>query len=120
MLGLRTTIYHVTHLDEAKAWYEKAFQQAPYFDEPFYVGFNIRGYELGLMPINSSDEKKVPGVVAYWGVDDIQYEYDRLINCGAFANEAPHNVGGSIEVATVFDLWGNLIGLIYNPEFKVE
>ncbi|MDP3909203.1 MAG: hypothetical protein Q8Q14_02335 [Gemmatimonadales bacterium] len=22
----------------------------PYFDEPFYVGFNVGGYELGLNP----------------------------------------------------------------------
>ena len=46
--GLGTVIYHVPDLDRAKAWYEAAFQQKPYFDQPFYVGFNIAGYELGL------------------------------------------------------------------------
>ena len=50
MLGLRTTIYQVPDLAAAKAWYTKAFAKAPYFDEPFYVGFNIGGFELGLLP----------------------------------------------------------------------
>jgi len=51
--GLATVIYHVPDLDRAKAWYATAFQQQPYFDEPFYVGFNIGGYELGLHPDES-------------------------------------------------------------------
>ena len=50
MLGLRTTIYKVSDLLKAKSWYAKAFETQPYFDEPFYVGFNIGGYELGLLP----------------------------------------------------------------------
>lgn len=48
ILGLRTTIYKVSDLAKAKVWYMKAFGVAPYFDEPYYVGFNIGGYELGL------------------------------------------------------------------------
>jgi len=50
ILGLRTVIYHVPDLQRAKAWYSTAFGVQPYFDEPFYVGFNIGGYELGLDP----------------------------------------------------------------------
>ena len=49
VLGLRTTIYKVGDIGAAKEWYAKAFQVTPYFDEPFYVGFNVAGYELGLM-----------------------------------------------------------------------
>ena len=48
MLGLRTTIYKVADVKAATKWYAEAFRTAPYFDEPFYVGFNIAGYELGL------------------------------------------------------------------------
>ncbi len=44
ILGLRTLIYQDSDLDAAKAWYTRAFGQAPYFDEPFYVGFSIGGY----------------------------------------------------------------------------
>ena len=45
MLGLRTTIYKVADIIKAKEWYTRAFGVAPYFDEPFYVGFNIGGFE---------------------------------------------------------------------------
>ncbi|MEZ5145881.1 MAG: hypothetical protein R2759_02040 [Bacteroidales bacterium] len=41
ILGLRTCLYVVPDLSEAKTWYTKAFETEPYFDEPFYVGFNI-------------------------------------------------------------------------------
>ena len=50
MLGLRTTVNKVADLAKAKDWYSDVFQVEPYFDEPFYVGFNVAGYELGLMP----------------------------------------------------------------------
>lgn len=42
-LGLRTAIYHVRDLAAAKAWYAGVFGVEPYFDEPFYVGFEIGG-----------------------------------------------------------------------------
>lgn len=115
MLGLRTTIYKVGNIEEAKAWYSKAFEIQPYFDEPFYVGFNIGGYELGLQPEEIPTTEKVESVVAYWGVPDIQADYDRLISMGAVDNEKPYNVGGEIMTATVKDPFGNVIGLIYNP-----
>lgn len=116
MLGLRTAIYKVPDLDAAKAWYASAFQTEPYFDEPFYVGFNVAGYELGLMP-----DAGVMGdnLLTYWGVEDVQAEFDRLLSLGATAHEAPQNVGGPIIVSTVKDPWGNVIGLIYNPEFSL-
>lgn len=116
MLGLRTTIYKVSDLQKAKDWYAKAFQTKPYFDEPFYVGFNIQGYELGLLPDAS---EKGDNVMSYWGVEQIQETYEHLLSLGASPHEAPHNVGGEIEVASVKDPWDNIIGIIYNPHFKL-
>jgi lactoylglutathione lyase len=72
MLGLRTTIYKVPDLAKAKEWYTKAFRTKPYFDEPFYVGFNIAGYELGLLPDENITTNKSDNVLSYWGVDVIQ------------------------------------------------
>ncbi len=118
MLGLRTTIYKVSDLEAAKLWYSKAFQTEPYFDEPFYVGFNIKGYELGLLP--EEDAKKGGCVLSYWGVDDILKTYEYLINLGAKPHEAPTNVGGELMVASVYDPWQNIIGIIYNPDFKLQ
>ena len=119
MLGLRTTIYKVAAINAAKEWYTAAFQTAPYFDEPFYVGFNIAGYELGLQPEEKPVLNKTKNVLSYWGVENIQAEYDRLLALGATTHEAPTNVGGELMVATVIDPWDNVIGLIYNPTFKL-
>lgn len=120
MLGLRTCGYMVPDLQAAKNWYSKAFETKPYFDEPFYVGFTIGGYELGLMPEDSASRKVGDNVLVYWGVEDIQTVYESLIELGAKEHEAPHNVGGELMVASVEDPWGNVIGIIYNPYFKIE
>lgn len=119
MLGLRTTIYKVANINTAKKWYTKAFQTPPYFEESFYVGFNIAGYELGLQPEEKPVLAKTENVLSYWGVENIQVEYDRLLALGATTHEAPTNVGGELMVTTIIDPWGNIIGLIYNPSFKL-
>jgi lactoylglutathione lyase len=119
-LGLRTVGYYVSNLEEAKKWYAKAFGKEPYFDEPFYVGFNVGGYELGLQPEQEVAREKSENVLAYWGVEDIQKTFERMLSLGATTHEAPQNVGGEIMVATVKDPWNNVIGMIYNPEFKIE
>jgi predicted enzyme related to lactoylglutathione lyase len=117
-LGLRTVIYHVPDLAKAKAWYAEAFGVAPYFDEPFYVGFEIGGFELGLDP-------DVTGVivgnnaVSYWGVPEIEKAHQHLLDCGAGPREAMKDVGGDIKVAAVADPFGNVIGLIQNPHFRL-
>lgn len=120
ILGLRTTIYKVCDIGKARDWYEKAFETKAYFDEPYYVGFNIGGYELGLQPEEGQKSEKIESVVSYWGVEKIQEVYDRLVSLGATENEKPYNVGGEIMTATVKDPFGNVIGLIYNPNFKLK
>jgi predicted enzyme related to lactoylglutathione lyase len=119
ILGLRTVSYKVGDIAKAKEWYAKAFQTEPYFDEPFYVGFNIGGYELGLQPDENPPTEKTESVVAFWGVNDIEKEYNRFLESEAVEHEKPTNVGGEIVIASVKDPWGNIIGLIYNPEFRI-
>ena len=116
-LGLRTVIYKVGNLQEAKEWYTKAFEANPNFDEPFYVGFTIAGYELGLLPEENPIKDKAESVMAYWGVENVQEKFEKLIELGAKAHEEPHDVG--VIVASVKDPWGNIIGIIYNPHFKL-
>lgn len=117
ILGLRTVIYHVPDLDQAKKWYSDAFGKPPYFDEPFYVGFEIGGYELGLLP--NENDKKSDNVEAYWGVEDIKSEHNRFIELGAKEHTEIKDVGEGILVCTMLDPWNNVIGLIYNPHFKL-
>ena len=116
--GLGTVIYPVPDLGRAKAWYSTAFQQQPYFDQPFYVGFNVAGYELGLDP-NPAGKAGASGGVAYWRVEGIDAALQHFINAGASLVSAVQDVGEGIKVATVSDPFGNRIGLIENPHFTL-
>lgn len=117
--GLRTVIYKVDDLNAAKIWYAKVFDLQPYFDQPFYVGFNIGGYELGLLE-EATTTPKTTNILTYWAIDDITDSYDIMCTLGAKELEAPNEVGDGIKVALVKDPWENVIGLIYNPHFKTE
>ena len=119
-LGLRTVIYRVNDVVRATDWYTQILGFKPYFNEPFYVGFNVGGYELGLQPEESAGPVKAANVEAYWGVDDIKAEYARLLELGATAHSEPMEVGDEIWVALLKDPWGNLIGLIKNPHFQAK
>jgi predicted enzyme related to lactoylglutathione lyase len=119
-LGLRTVKYEVQDLAKAKDWYSKVFGVQPYFDEPaYYVGYNIGGYELGLVPEPKAATKREGAGVAYWGVEDIHAAYQRLLDMGATSVSDIQDVGGLILVAEVRDPFGNVLGIIYNPHFKV-
>jgi len=117
--GLGTVIYHVADLNRAKAWYSAAFQATPYFDQPFYVGFNIAGYELGLDPNQKVASAGRGGSVAYWRVAAIERAVQHFGTVGATVASPIHDVGEGIKVATVADPFGNLIGLIENPNFEL-
>ena len=118
ILGLRTTMYLVSDMAAAKAWYSKIFETEPYFDTPYYIGYNIAGYELGLHPAET-DTKKGDNILTYWGVSDVDAAYNRMVALGATEHQKPNNVGGEIVVASVKDAWGNIIGIIFNPEFQL-
>ena len=118
MLGLRTTIYMVDDLDKARQWYTEAFGIRPYFNESFYIGFNIRGFELGLMPATEKSTKS--SVISYWGVDNVEETFNRLVLLGAKPLNPISDVGGGIKLGVVTDPFGNPLGLIYNPMFKLD
>ena len=118
-LGLRTVIYRVPDLAAAKGWYSAAFGVDPYFDEPFYVGFEIGGFELGLHP-DTTGVTIGNNAVAYWGVPDIERAHAHMVGRGATARDPINDVGGDIKVATVADPFGNVIGLIENPHFSIK
>ena len=114
VLGLRTAIYPVSNLDHGKAWYAGVLGRQPYFDQPFYVGFAVGGFELGLVP---DGRPGAEGVQVYWGVADVAAEVERIVGLGATLHEAVRDVGDGIRVATVRDPFGNVFGLIENPHF---
>lgn len=117
ILGLRTVLYPTPDLPAGKAWYASVLDHPPYFDEPFYVGFAVGGFELGLVP---DAQPGAAGAVAYWGVTDAEAAYHRLLGLGATPHEPVKDVGEGIKVGTVLDPFGNLFGIIENPVFKLE
>jgi lactoylglutathione lyase len=119
-LGLRTAIYHVDNIIEAKKWYSSVLDKEPYFDQPYYVGFNIGGYELGLVPDKIEINSKTEGVVTYWGVKDAKESLQKLLDAGTQIHEKLQDVGEGILVAAVKDPFGNVFGIIENPHFLLE
>lgn len=116
-LGLRTVVYYVADMERAKAWYRSVLGIDPYFDQPFYVGFNVGGFELGLHPAGDANASGASGAVPYWGVERMTVAWPRLLGLGATAVGAPQDVGDGIQVATVKDPFGNLLGIIENAHF---
>ena len=112
--GLRTIKYPVANLAQAKTWYATVFGVEPYFDQPFYVGFAVCGFELGLVP---DGQPGTQGSTAYWATDDIEAEVARITSLGATVFQAIEEVGDGIRVAELSDPFGNLLGLIENPHF---
>ena len=43
-------------MDAAKQWWTGLLGIEPYFDQPFYVGYEVVGYELGLLPDGNQDD----------------------------------------------------------------
>ncbi len=113
-LGLRTVIYPAPDLEASKRWFSSLLGIEPYFDQPFYVGFEVGGYELGLSP----DADTADGAVSYWGVADIDDAMQAMLAAGAEERSAVQDVGEGIRVATVVEPAGSIVGLIENPNFS--
>ncbi len=112
-LGLRTTIFPAPDLQAGRDWFARVLRVEPYFDEPFYVGFSVGGFELGLDP----DADPAAGAVTYWGVRDCDTALAGLLEAGATPREEVRGVGGGIRVATVVAPGGGVLGIIENPHF---
>ncbi|GAA3593503.1 hypothetical protein GCM10022198_16700 [Klugiella xanthotipulae] len=111
-LGLRTVVYPAPDLAVSRAFFEGVLGVKPYFDEPFYVGFDVHGYELGLMP--GADGAR--GVATYWSVASGRRAMSELQARGAEVVDPLADVGGGILTGTV-RLPGNvgIVGVIENP-----
>ncbi len=115
-LGLRTVIHPAPDLTAAKALFTRLLGLEPYFDQPFYVGFSVAGYELGLDP----DADPAGGPVAYWGVNDADAALAQLLAGGAEAARGVRDVGEGIRMARVVVPGSGPLGIIENPHFQAE
>ncbi|MBY0506589.1 MAG: VOC family protein [Bryobacteraceae bacterium] len=119
ILGLRTVQLHVKphNLAAVRDWYARSLGVAPYFDEPFYVGFNLGGYEFGLVP-NDSAPYTSGSTYVYWGVADLQAAVTNFLQFGARDLTGIEEVGGGIRKTTIQDPFGHRFSLIENPHFQ--
>ena len=90
--GVKTIMYPVTDLANAKTLYGELLGVEPYMDEAYYVGFNIEGQNIGLDPHGHSEG--MTGPVAYRHVNDIEERLQALLDAGAAAHQGVRDVGG--------------------------
>ncbi|HEY8060584.1 MAG TPA: hypothetical protein VID94_17590 [Acidimicrobiales bacterium] len=115
LLGLRTLIHPVEDLEAATAWWTDLLGYGPYFEEPFYVGYEVAGYELGLLPGHPVTD----GAMTYWGVDDVAEAMAAAIASGATEHTPAAEVGEGIVTGTVRTPQGSIVGFIVNPNFTL-
>jgi predicted enzyme related to lactoylglutathione lyase len=125
--GLTTINYWADDLEAARDWYAEMLGVAPYFERsgpdgtPGYYEFRVGDYqhELGLINAawNPAPSDKPAGVAAYWAVDDVEAAFQRLLDLGATAHEAPRTWGEGFTTASVIDPFGNILGVMHNVHY---
>jgi predicted enzyme related to lactoylglutathione lyase len=111
--GIKIVLHPVTDLERAKAVYTALLGLAPQADSPYYVGYDVAGQQIGLVPGGGPQGMTSP--VAYWEVPDIEAKLAEVTAAGATVKEPAHDVGGGRLVATFTDPDGNVLGLFQDP-----
>lgn len=114
--GLRAVIYPAPDLGAAKQSWTALLGIDPYFDQPFYAGFSVAGYDLALIP----DADPADGALVYWGVPDVAEVAAAAKASGSIENSPVAEVGDDIVTATVGTPDGSILGFIYNPNFGLD
>jgi len=108
--GIKTVLHPVSDLGKAKPVYTALLGIEPQADAPYYVGYDVAGQHIGLVPGGGPQGMTSP--VAYWHVSDIEAKLAEVTAAGATVKEAPHDVGGGRLVASFTDPDGNVLGLV--------
>jgi predicted enzyme related to lactoylglutathione lyase len=111
--GIKTVLHPVSDLEKAKPVYAALLGLQPQADSSYYVGFDVAGQHIGLVPGGGPDAMTSP--VAYWHVSDIEAKLAEVTAAGATVKDAPRDVGNGRLVATVTDPDGNVLGLLQDP-----
>ena len=108
--GITTVLHPVSDLAAAKAVYTALLGGPPQADSSYYVGFEVAGQQIGLVPGGGPQGMTSP--VAYWQVADIEAKLAEVTAAGATVKEPAHDVGGGRLVATFTDPDGNVLGVL--------
>ena len=112
--GIKTVLHPVSDLEKAKPVYTALLGVAPDADAPYYVGYDVAGQHIGLVPGGGPQGMTSP--VAYWHVPDIEAKLAEVTAAGAIVKDAVRDVGGGRLVATVTDPDGNVLGLLQDRQ----
>jgi predicted enzyme related to lactoylglutathione lyase len=108
--GIKIVLHPVSDLGAAKAVYTALLGVAPQADSTYYVGYDVAGQHIGLVPGGGPQGMTSP--VADWQVPDIEAKLAEVTVAGAKVKEAAHDVGGGRLVAAFTDPDGNVLGLV--------
>jgi predicted enzyme related to lactoylglutathione lyase len=108
--GIKTVLHPVSDVEKSKAVYSALLGIEPQADSAYYVGYDVGGQHIGLVPGGGPQGLTSP--VAYWHVDDIEAKMAEVTAAGATVKDAPNEVGGGRVVGSVVDPDGNVLGLI--------
>jgi predicted enzyme related to lactoylglutathione lyase len=111
--GIKTVLHPVSDLARAKQVYAALLGVAPQADAPYYVGFDVAGQHIGLLPGGGPQGMTSP--VAYWHVADIEAKLAEVTAAGATVKDPARDVGAGRLVATFTDPDGNVLGLLQDP-----
>ncbi|GHJ45666.1 glyoxalase [Catellatospora sp. TT07R-123] len=108
--GVKTLLHPVSDLAAAKAVYSALLGTEPQTDSSYYVGYEVAGQQIGLVP--SGGPQAMTSPVAYWHVSDIEAKLAEVTAAGGTLKDAVRDVGGGRLVATFTDPDGNVLGLL--------
>lgn len=108
--GIKVVLHPVSDLEKSKAVYTALLGIEPQADAPYYVGYDIAGQHVGLVPDGGPQSMDSP--VTYWSVVDIEEKLAQVTGAGATVREPVRDVGGGRLVATFTDPDGNVLGLV--------
>ena len=109
-MSIKTVLHPVSDLTKAKDVYAALLGISPQTDSSYYVGFDVDGQHIGLVPGGGPQGMTSP--VAYWQVPDIEAKLVEVTAAGATVKESVREVGGGRLVATFTDPDGNVLGLL--------
>ncbi|WP_329417777.1 glyoxalase (plasmid) [Streptomyces sp. NBC_00704] len=107
--GIKTVLHPVADMAAARKLYAALLGTEPQTDSEYYVGFDVAGQHIGLVPAGAQG---VTSQVAYWHVSDLDAKLTEVTAAGATVSSPAKEVGGGRRVATVTDLDGNVLGLL--------
>lgn len=111
--GIKTIIYPVKDLAQAKAQFTQFLGVEPYAESEYYIGYKIGDQEIGLDP--NGHKQGLMGPLSYYHVGDIKKSLQLLLDTGAETQQEIKDVGGGKLIASVKYEDGNTIGLIQLP-----